>query len=134
MRKGSKKDFKTEVFAGFNLDDFKEGFSQLPHEWLNEICVHVDNIAEIKVIFYVFRHTVGFQETEQHKHITIDEFMNGRYRSDGSRMDNGTGLSEMSVRNGLKSAIKHGYLVHKENRSDMARIYKSYRLKLDGFD
>jgi hypothetical protein len=134
MRKGSKKDPKNEVFTGFDLDDEELGFSKLPHTWLNEVCSRVDNIAELKVILYVFRHTVGFQETEQHKHITIDEFMNGRYKSDGSRMDDGTGLSEMSVRNGLKSAIKHGYLVDKENRSDMARIYKSYRLKLSSFD
>jgi hypothetical protein len=134
MRKGSKKDPKNEVFSGFDLDDFKEGFTQFPHKWLDAVCSRVDNIAEIKVILYVIRHTVGYQETEQYKHITIDEFMYGRFKSDNTRMDNGTGLSEMSVRNGLKSAIKHGYLVDKENRSDMARIYKSYRLKLAYFD
>lgn len=117
------------VFLGFYPLEVTEGYSQFAHEWLDEICSQVDNIAELKVILYIFRHTCGFQEPFKWKRISIDEFMYGRLYADGQgRMDRGTGLSEMSVRNGLKKAEEDGYILCKVDKRDRARIKKFYRL------
>jgi hypothetical protein len=106
-------------------------YFRMPNEWIN-ICAEITNLAELKVIQYVLRHTWGYQEYDgKPKLITIDEFMNGRKHKDGkSRMDKGTGLSEMSVRNGLEKAIEHGYILCDSDERDKARIKKSYTLNM----
>lgn len=115
------------TFEGFYYpeDDY---FTRLPRDWFME-CAQIDNIAELKVMLYLARHTWGFQEYDKWKRITIDEFVHGRFGG-GIRMDCGAGLSEMSVRNGLKKAIEHGYILEKTNNRDRARIRKSYKLKM----
>ena len=82
------------------------------------------------MVEYVLKHTWGYQEYGLTKHITTNEFMHGRQRKDGSRMDRGTGLSKPSVIDGLKKAVIHGYLVESVDASDCARIRKSYALKM----
>src|SRR5437899_8188066 len=94
----------------------------------------IDNLAELKVIEYLMRHTWGFKEYDQFKFITIDEFMHGRLRSDGvTRMDKGTGLkSDRSVKDGLKAAIDDGYVVCEQDAK--AKVKKSYKLKMQQVD
>jgi len=102
----------------------------MPNTWI-EVCAQITNLAELKVIQYVLRHTLGYQEYGKAKAITIDEFMYGRKRQDGTRLDSGTGLkSDRSVKDGLKAALKHGYLVCEVDATDRARIKKSYALKM----
>jgi hypothetical protein len=102
----------------------------MPNEWIN-ICAGIKSLAELKIVQYVLRHTWGFQEYDGNpKPITTDEFMHGRKRGDGSRMDNGTGLSDRGVKDGVALAIKEGYLVCEVDDSDKARIKKSYSLKM----
>lgn len=130
------------VFPGFNTS-FK-GFSQLPNEWLDEIISQIDNVAELKVVLYIYRHTWGFQEKktspdepakhDEVKQITTDEFAHGRKRKDGSRMDNGTGLGLTAVKDGVAKAIKHGYIFCEVDDSDRARIKKFYGLKMQNSD
>src|SRR5437588_8793293 len=64
------------------------------------------------------------------KKITTDEFMYGRKRKSGERIDIGTGLSKPSVIAGLKSAVAHGLLEEETDDSDKARIKKYYKLKM----
>src|SRR5438128_7424952 len=64
------------------------------------------------------------------KKITTDEFMNGRKKKDGTRIDTGTGLSKPSVIAGLKSAVEHGLLTEETDDSDKAPIKKFYKLKM----
>lgn len=123
------------AFGGFVPP--KKNYFPMPNEWIN-ICAEIDNLAELKVIQYVLRHTWGYQEFDgTPKHITIDEFMHGRKYSSqsdrkGQRMDNGTGLSNRSVIDGLKRAVDHKYLICEEDRSDKARIVKAYALNMKG--
>jgi len=84
--------------------------------------------AVLKVILYTIRHTWGFGEYGKFKRITTDEYVNGRKRKDGSRLDNGTGLSSQSVYVGLKTAVEQGFLEVEVDDRDKARIKKSYRL------
>ena len=54
--------------------------------------------------------------------------MRGRKRADGTRMDKGTGLSEMSVRRGLEAALKRGVIEVVIDDHDKGRVEKRYRL------
>lgn len=118
------------VFPGFYDPREYDGYSKLPHDFIDDALSRINNLAEMKVVLYVLRHTWGFQEIDTWKYFSIDHFMNGRMYSDGRRMDSGTGLSEMSVRHGLKKAVEHGYLCEKVDKRDLARIRKSYKLKI----
>jgi len=116
------------TFEGFPLPT--KNFFSMPNEFVN-IISDITNLAELKVIIYVIRHTWGFHEYGKPKAISVDEFMNGRRFADGkTRMDKGTGLSHHSVIDGLKRAVDHGYLLCDVDDTDLARVKKSYSLKM----
>lgn len=120
-----------KIFGGF-VPPTRNWF-HMPNVWI-DICAEIDNLSELKVIQYVLRHTWGYQEYDSTpKTITTDEFMYGRKytqgKHKGERIDKGTGLSNHSVIEGLRRAVKHGYLVCTVDESDKARIIKAYALK-----
>jgi 5-methylcytosine-specific restriction endonuclease McrA len=115
-----------EIWEGFAKPDSE--FFRVPNDFV-EAMARIDNMSELKVILYIMRHTWGFQEYDTHKKITYDEFVNGRKHKDGSRMDSGTGLSDVS-KSGVARAIEHGFIECEVDCSDRARIKKYYRLKL----
>src|SRR5260370_41694845 len=117
-----------EKFGGFVPP--VSNYFRMPNEWIN-ICARIKSLAELKIVQYVLRHTWGFQEYDgTTKTITTDEFMHGRKRKDGTRIDEGTGLSDRGVKDGISLAIEHGYLVCEVDDHDKARIKKSYGLKI----
>lgn len=128
----------TDVFPGFwHPDEYPIGYTKLPHELIYLLPAMSD--TELRIVLYVMRHTWGYQEIDNElstnkirggKKITTDEFMHGRKRKDGTRMDRGTGLSDRGVKNGIEQAIKHGYLICKVDDTDKARIKKYYSLTL----
>lgn len=118
-----------QSFLGFPRPE--KNFFQMPNAWTN-ITSEMKSLAELKVVEYVLRHTWGFQEYGIAKRITTDEFMEGRKRSDGSRMDRGTGLAKQSVIDGVRNAVLHGFLIEEVDNSDRARVKKSYQLKMAG--
>lgn len=116
------------IFPGFRKPS--KGYFSLPNEW-TDITAEIDSLSELKVLEYTIRHTWGFERGYgTPKWITIDEFMNGRMKADGTRMDKGTKLSENAVKEGLRRAIKHGYITCNVNDNDKARIKKSYTVKM----
>ncbi len=91
-----------------------------PNEFYDRVMADIDNLAELKVVLYVIRHTFGWGKFIDR--ISISQFVNGiskrtmvregdTFREVRIAVDRGTGLSETSVRDGLKRAIEHGYLV-----------------------
>src|SRR5215203_1969554 len=114
-------------FPGFDRPE--SNFFRMPNTW-TDITAEINNIAELKVVEYILRHTWGYQEYGVKKHITIDEFVNGRRRQDGSRMDKGTGLSERAVYDGLRKAVENGLIDEETDDSDRGRIKKSYSLRM----
>src|SRR5260370_13730500 len=56
----------------------------------------------------------------------MDEFMHGRKRRDGSRLDAGGGMAENSIKKGSADAVAHGFLVVETDDSDRGRIKKFY--------
>lgn len=122
-----RQDCNDEVWEGFTMPI--ANFFKMPNSGVDAL-VQIDNLAELKVVLYVMRHTWGFQEYEEFKKITTDEFMYGRMLRDRTRMDMGTGLSNHGVQAGIAKAIEHGFLECEIDDSDRARIKKSYRLKM----
>lgn len=68
-----------EVFPGFPTC-LEDGFTPFPNAWF-DIIMQIDNVAELKVVLYVARHTWGYQdrdgERERSKKIALDEFAHG---------------------------------------------------------
>src|SRR6185436_19558094 len=102
-------------FPGFGLPE--QNWFKLPNDW-TDITAGITSLAELKVVEYVLKHTWGYQEYGLTKLITIDEFMSGRKKRDGSRIDRGTGLSNRSVIDGLRRAVEEGYLIEEVDDSD----------------
>jgi hypothetical protein len=119
----------TEKFKGFTIP--KSNYFRLPNNW-TDITHDMTSMSEMKVVEYVLRHTWGYngQENES-KRISTEEFVNGRKKKNGERIDRGTGLSPESVRLGLKKAVEHGFLEVEEDKRDLARIKRKYRLVLE---
>lgn len=116
-----------EQFPGFDIP--RQNWFKMPNNW-TDITAQITSIAELKVVEYVLKHTWGYQEYGGRKRITNDEFMNGRRRKDGTRIDLGTGLSKPSVIAGLKAAVERGLLIEEVDDSDKARVKKYYSLRM----
>jgi hypothetical protein len=115
-------------FDGFEYPE--QNWSKLPHQLTDELLPDIETVAELKLVIYLLRHTWGYQEFGIFKHITVDEFIYGRKHKNGERMDRGTGLSEMSVRRGLETAIKRGLIEVIVDDRDKGRVEKHYRLAM----
>jgi hypothetical protein len=114
-------------FTGFSKPE--ANFFRLPNEW-TDITAHITSLAEMKLVEYVLKHTWGYSEFDMVKKITTDEFMYGRKKKNGERVDIGTGLSNKSVIEGLHKAVAHGLLEVEIDETDKARIKKYYKLKM----
>jgi hypothetical protein len=115
------------IFEGF--EEPESNYFRLPRDW-TDITSRITSLAELKVVEYVLKHTWGYHEYGLVKKISIDEFMHGRKKTTGERVDEGTGLTKHSVIDGIKKAIAHGLLLEQINSRDKARIKKSYALKM----
>lgn len=113
-------------FSGF--PDPEENWSKLPHVLIDALPL-IETVGELKIILYILRHTWGYHDDE--KRISLDEFENGRKRKDGVRIDNGTGLRRNTVKDGIKRAVKHGFIIVEEDNRDPARIKRFYRLHME---
>lgn len=113
-------------FAGFVTP--KQNWSRLPHQLINALPLF-DSKAEIVVVLYILRHTWGYKD--KRKRITLDEFEHGRKRKDGTRIDQGVGMSKPSIVSGLKAAAEHGFIVVEVDDSDKGRVKKFYSLSGD---
>jgi len=120
-----------DKFSGFDPPD--ENWSKLPNE-LIEAFPLIETESELKIILYVLRHTWGFQEFDQLKRITLDEFRNGRKKRDGTRFDSGTGLSKNAIKDGIRRAIEHGFLIQEPDGRDAARSSHTYQLRVSNSD
>lgn len=112
-----------------------EQWIALPRELLSRLSAF-RSLAELKVVLYVLWHTFGYREYATMKAITLDEFEHGRKRKDGSRMDEGTGLSRAAIKLGLKQAKEDAFLYEVVDEHDQARIVRWYAVQLpsDGAD
>lgn len=114
----------TPQFQGFT--EPTENWSKLPHAFI-DLLPQFTSQGEMAVVLYILRHTWGYGD--ESKRISLDEFMYGRKRKDGTRIDNGVGMSKPSIIQGIKRAIEHGFITVETDETDKARIEKSYSIK-----
>jgi len=114
-------------FPGFDAPT--QNYSKLPHALIDALPMFHTH-GELAVVLYILRHTWGFSEYDTPKRISLDEFVNGRKRSNGTRMDSGCGASLSSVQRALKLAETHGFIVSETDDTDAGRIAKSYKLNM----
>lgn len=88
----------------------KENWFRLPNEW-TDITHGITSLAEFKVVEYIMCHTWGLSKYGPPPPITLDEIQHGRKKSDGSRMDRGTGLDESAVIDGVQRGVADGFLI-----------------------
>jgi len=117
---------------GFPRPD--QNWFRMPNEFPNMVAklAREQSLAEAVVLLYVLRHTWGYSEYDEPKHITMDEFLGGRKYKNGSRMDQGTGLSERAIRIALGRLVERGLLLVEKDERDRARIKKSYHIRIIG--
>lgn len=120
----------TFKFKGFVWPE--ENWHPIPNQW-SDITHDVKSLAELKVIEYVLRHTWGYRgQRDKPKRISLNEFSKGRKKAGGGRLDKGIGMSKSSVRHGIALAVQHKFLEVTEDRRDMGRIKRYYKLKMTG--
>lgn len=116
-----------KTFGGFIVPE--SNWFRMPNNW-TDIMHGMTSMSEIKVVMYILRHTWGYREFGKSKKITLDEFIYGRKKNDGTRIDQGTGLSRQSVIDGLKKAINDNYLTVEKCGEDKGRLKHFYGLKM----
>lgn len=114
-------------FPGFDIP--RQNWFKLPNNW-TDLTAEMNSWSEQKVVEYVLRHTWGYQEFGELKKISLDEFQNGRKRKDGSRIDKGIGMGKQAIINGIKQAVKDGFLIEEKDDSDRGRVKKYYGLRM----
>src|SRR5215213_7565443 len=87
--------------------------------------------AELKVILYLVRRTLGFHKTRDA--ISLNQICNGIVRKDGRRLDHGTGLHKSTACDALNSLINWG-MIKRVTRRDPVRghLPTEYILWIDG--
>lgn len=106
-----------------------KAYFQVPHKFIDIMGDLTP--SGILLLIYILRHTWGFSEYGQPKLFTHDEFMSGRKRKDGTRMDPGTGLTKKSVRAGITSLEEIGVITVFTDDSDKARVKNTYMLTVE---
>lgn len=106
----------------------QSNYSKLPHTFIEHLPDFSE--AELRVVLYTLRHTWGYGEYERKKRITLDEYVNGRKRADGSRIDRGCGVKEAAAARGLARAVENGFLVMEEDASDLGRVKRYYGIAI----
>lgn len=112
-----------EPLSSFN-EDGKAGYYPAYHAITDYMWLLSGNAW--KLVCYVLRHTIGYQNTFEPKHITLDEFEHGRKRRDGSRMDHGTGMYKQQIEEAIVDAVRAGALYAEEDERDKGRITWRY--------
>jgi hypothetical protein len=90
---------------------------------------------EVRAATFVFEHTVCYLEYDTSKKITLDEFVNGRKRVNGTRFTEGCGFKDRANANrALKNLEAQQLLKIDVDKRDGARTKRFYRLTLPSVD
>lgn len=110
----------------------KANYFLVPEIW-TDLMADITSETEILAVEYFFRHTWGWEGGwNEPCWMTVEEVAEGRrYRSvdrRGAQYDGGIGYSVRAVRDALRQAVEHGWLVWRWNRHGQIE----YALHLDG--
>ncbi|MCG0278541.1 MAG: replication protein [Thermanaeromonas sp.] len=91
------------------LPPLEANFTLLPNELFDKWLPKFRSLAEMKVVFYIARHTYGFHKLFDC--LSLNQFRHGVTRPDGTKLDNGTGLKEDHIIRGLRQAEEDGFIL-----------------------
>lgn len=89
--------------------------TQIPDEFLDNHMAFLSG-AEVKVMLYIFRRTLGFKRHADN--ISLNQLLSGIVKRDGTRLDNGTGLSKSTLLGAIKSLVEKRLIVIEQRQSD----------------
>jgi hypothetical protein len=102
-------DFAT--FAGYAIPNT----TQIPDEFIDKQMAFLSG-AEVKVMLYVFRRTLGFKRHADN--ISLNQLLSGITKRDGTRLDYGTGLSKSTLLGAIKSLVERKLIIVEQRQSD----------------
>lgn len=101
-------DFAT--FAGYAIPNT----TQIPDEFIDKQMAFLSG-AEVKVMLYVFRRTLGFKRHADN--ISLNQLLSGIVKRDGTRLDYGTGLSKSTLLGAIKSLVEKKLIIVEQRQS-----------------
>jgi hypothetical protein len=114
-------------FEGF----VSPNFTSVPDEFFDYVAPRLSG-GEVKVALYMIRRTYGFKKESDN--ISISQMLNGIVRRDGTRLDDGAGLSKTTLLESLKR-LEEKNVIYRVQQWDMrgACIATNYRLNVKGY-
>ena len=119
------------------VSDPQANYTKVPNIILANLA-GFDTKAEVTVVLYITRHTWGYHENE--RRISQNEFEHGRKHAQRylkrhpnapARLDTGVGMTRKSIKDGLRRAEAHGFIVVEEE-GDLGRLERYYALRHEG--
>lgn len=101
-------------FEGFDPEIQSWNFPMAINGW-----VHKLSGSEFKVLWYILRHTYGWQKNSDF--ISYNQFKYGIKRKDGKWADKGTGLSFPSIKKAIDGLIEKGFIEAEKKRNKEGR-------------
>ena len=109
-------------FEGFGVPRF----TPVPDVVFDEL-LSVLTANEVKPLLYIIRRTYGFKKDSDN--ISLSQMLNGIVKKDGTRLDNGVGLSKPTLLRALKSLAEKDIIVT-ERRASKEKGYESTNYSL----
>ena len=98
-------------FSGY----FAPNYTPVPDQLFDEH-LHLLSGAELKVLLYICRRTFGFKRGSDN--ISLNQMLSGIVKKDGTRLDNGTGLSKSTLLKAIKSLVDMNLIVSEQRSSE----------------
>jgi chemotaxis protein histidine kinase CheA len=98
-------------FSGFHFPNY----TPVPDQVFDELLTVLTG-AELKVLLYICRRTFGFKKESDN--ISLNQMLNGLVKKDGTRLDNGTGLSKPTLLKALRDLQDKGIIESTRRSSD----------------
>jgi len=89
--------------------------------------VHTLTGAEFKILWYIVRHTYGWQKNNDS--ISYAQFENGIIKKDGTIIDTGTGLTNPTINSALKQLEKRGFIKSEKKAGETTIYHLQFNLK-----
>ncbi len=90
-------------FEGFDPEPRTWDFPMVINGWVHKI-----SGTEFKVLWYILRHTYGWQKNSDA--ISYRQFRYGIKKKDGEWLDKGTGLSFPAIKRAIDNLVKNGFI------------------------
>jgi len=94
---------------------YRPNTTQIPNEILDFLMADLSE-AELKVLLYIVRRTLGFQKDGDH--ISLRQLVSGITRQSGMVLDVGTGMSKPAVVRGVKGLEARGLITVRRDESE----------------